>query len=170
MISVIVGSFGYGKTTYLKNTFLNKSRKEKLIYALIGQDFNEHKTIRNFKIFVDDAVKMSDTIFVVDEAKTALPQKEPDANKNPFERNLLTWFLNARKCNNNIFIVYHTLRQVPVWLIGYIDYLVRFGTTEQRKYMLNRFDGIEPIIASLKKYPTIKKFDKDVIKITNRKE
>lgn len=150
MIVIIVGDFGAGKTTFLKEKFLNKTQKQKMVYALIKKDIGGN-VYNNFKSYIGDAVKLSNTTFVVDEAATALPRKEPDPSKGKFPLELLTWFLNARKCNNAVFIVYHTLREIPIWLISYSDYFIRFKTNDLIQFQKMRFQSFPNIVQSLEK-------------------
>ena len=157
MIVVIVGDFGAGKTTYLKEKFLNKTVKQKMVYALIKKDIGG-TVYTNFKEYIAHGVKLSNTTFIVDEAATALPRKEPDPTKGKFPLELLTWFLNARKCNNTVFIVYHTLREVPIWLISYSDYFVRFKTNDLLQFQKMRFQSFPNIVDSLEKNNFSKKF------------
>ncbi len=149
MIVILVGSLGTGKTTYLKKKFLNKTKKNKLIFARVKQDIGG-KVYTNFKDYVSDAVLLSNTTFVVDEAKTAIPRNEPDVSKNKFGVDLITWFVNSRKLNNPIFIVYHSLRDIPVWLLGYTNYFIRFTTIDQFQHQKNRFQSFDSLCERLK--------------------
>ncbi len=174
MVTVVIGDFGTGKTTYLKEKFLKHSKKKKLVYALISKDFGGIPTFRNFKMYMNEASKMSDSVFIVDESATALPRKEPDPTKNPFNYQLLCWFLNARKCNNSLFLVFHTMREVPIWLIAYSDYFIRFRTNDLMQHQIMRFSSFPNVVKSLEKPPTQfnksfycygKKFDYDEIRV-----
>lgn len=156
---ILVGASGMGKTTEIKR-HIAKSKKTKLGYALISQDFEGVIPIeRDFKTFVDKAVKMKNTMFIIDEASTALPNEQPDATKNTFERNLKIFFLNSRKCNNVVFIVYHTMREVPVWLIAYANYFLRFNTSDQLQHQLTRFQSFPTIVKSIQENPIIPKYE-----------
>lgn len=159
MVNILVGDFGTGKTTYLKKNFVNRTKKDKLIYALISKDFDGLPCERNFKTYVDKAVSKKDTLFIIDEARTAIPKQEPDVSRGDFDRNLITWFLNARKCNNFIFIVFHSLREIPIWLISYSDMFIRFRTNDLLQHQINRFQSFPAIVESIHEQPTMKNFD-----------
>jgi len=165
MVNIVVGDFGTGKTTYLKNNFVLKTKRDTLIYALISQDFGGLHCERNFKKYVDLAVTKSNTLFIIDEAKTAIPKQEPDVSRGDFDYKLVTWFLNARKCNNFIFIVFHSLREIPIWLISYSDMFIRFRTNDLFQHQLNRFQSFPPIVESIKEFPNMPNFTWDEITI-----
>ncbi len=134
----------------------------------MSSDFLDVKRIRsnnNFKQFLREAVKEKDSLHIIDEAKTAIPRNEPEANSSEFEDNLIKWILNSRKVNNFVVVVFHSLRDVPVWFLMYTNYFIRFGTNDQIQHQLNRFQSYESICKSLKENPTISKFEYDEIKI-----
>ena len=171
MVNILVGAMGSGKTTYLKNNWLKPTKKEVLCYALIKKDLGNYAYESNFKKYIDKAVLKKDTLFIIDEAKRALPKKEPDPTlfvingKKKFDYDLITWFLNSRKCNNAIFIVFHSFRDIPLWLLMYTNYIIRFGTKDQIHVQKRRFIDSEPIIESFENYPTLNNFSFDEIKI-----
>lgn len=168
-VVIIVGDFGAGKSTYLKNNFLNKTKKKKFVYALMKRDMPNLPYYSDFVEMVSDGVKVTDSLFVIDEASTCMPREQPDTRKGGRKgedaKLILTWFLNARKCNNMIFIVYHALEEVPKWLVKYSDYFVRFRTNDMLQYQINRFRSFPSIVQSLQKYPTLPNFKFDTVKL-----
>lgn len=167
MVAIITGEMDMGKTTYVKEHFFNKSKKKKMVYALIKKDFKEDVIFfNNIKPFAAEAVKLHDTIFFVDEAKTCFTHDELDpTRKDPLDRNLLIWLENSRKVNNAIFISFKMLRDIPLWLLGYTQHLVRFKTMDQLDRQITRFKSFPTIVESLETYPTLERFDCDEIKI-----
>lgn len=166
LVVIIVGEMGMGKTTYIKS-FLNRTKKKKIIYALIQKDFGKVSNFHtNIRSFVSQCVLEKDSINVVDEAKTAFSHNDPNPNrKDNHERNLLVWLENSRKCNNAILISFKMLRDIPLWLLGYCNFFVRFQTNDQINIQARRFDSFPNIVKSLNDYPVIKKFSCDEIKI-----
>ena len=166
MVSIVIGGFGEGKTTMLKTNYLKKTKNKKRIYCLVKNDFADLglQAERSFKVFVRDAVKQTNTMFVVDEARSALKHKEPDAEKE-HDRLLITWLLNARKYNNMVFIVFHSFHEIPVWLLMYSHYILRFNTQDQLNYQRTRFSSYPNIVKSIDDFPTIQKYEYDEIKI-----
>lgn len=163
MVVIEVGDFGTGKTTLLKQKFLI-SKMQKRAYALVKKDLNI-PCENNFKTFLDDVVNLTNTICVVDEASTAIPREQPDATKREFDRKLLTWFVNARKYNNVIVLVFHALEEVPKWLIKYCDYFLRFKTNDLLQYQMQRFRSFPNLYQSLIDIPTMPNFVYDEIKL-----
>ena len=165
MVTIIVGALGSGKTSLLKNRFLKKTKKQKLCYALMQQDLGDYTYIRDFREYIEQGVKMKDVLFVVDEAVTAVPKKQPDPTKKKFDRELLTWLLNSRKCNNVIFFIFHALQDIPVWLLKYSTFIIRFDTVDQMNFQKTRFASFPTLVNSIKTNPRIPKYQYDEIKI-----
>lgn len=166
MINIIVGDFGAGKTTMLKTRFISKSKKEKLIYAVMRNDFGKDVPYESdMKKYIDYAVKKANHLFIVDEASTFIPREQPDAAKKDFDKKLITFFVNARKSNNLVFLVFHALEEVPKWLIKYCDTFLRFRTNDMLQYQITRFGSFPNIVKSLKEIPTMQNFEYDEIKL-----
>lgn len=164
-IIVIVGEQGAGKGSVLKSRFL-VIPKEKLCYALIRADLGENLTyIRNRDEYINKACTMKDTMFVIDEAQTFFSKKEPDSANNPMDRKMMEWFVNQRKCNNMILIVYHSLRDVPLWILTHTNYFLRFNTKENLNIQKTRFSSHPNIVTSIENYPVIEKLEYDEIKL-----
>lgn len=167
LVVIVVGEMGMGKTTYIKENFLNRTKKKKIVYALVQKDFGKVDEFHNnIKSFVSSVVLKHDTINVVDEAKTAFGHKEPDVNrKDQHDRNLVVWLENSRKFNNAIIISFKMLRDIPLWLLGYCNYFVRFNTMDQIQFQVQRFKSFPNITDSLENNPVLEKYVCDEIKI-----
>lgn len=165
-VFVLAGEFGSGKTTLLKH-YLKKidPKKKRMLFALVKNDLGSD-IIKSSKEFFAEAVNSKDTCMIIDEARIALPKSIPD---NPGEHDLriLTTFINARKLNNIIFIVYHSLGEIPLWLLKYTDILLRFRTKDQLQYQRARFASFANIVESIDNFPSIEKFEHDQIILNN---
>lgn len=154
----IVGGTGEGKTTYIKNKF--NSERQTICYLRIESDFDGKNTIKftNFMELLNFARKKKNKKFYIDEAFTCLPKRlEIKMDKPDHPHNILADFLvNARKLNNFVVIILHSLKQIPDWLPTYIDYLIRFNTNDQFQYQAARFSGFPIIEESIKKDQFIK--------------
>lgn len=166
----LAGEMGSGKTSYIKK--LSKKVKTKTIccYLRITDDWNDGNVLKftNFVEFIKYANTQTNTLFIIDEAFTCLPKKlNIKMNKPNDINNLLADFLvNCRKLNNFIFIIYHSLSQIPTeWLIPYLDYLVRFKTNDLLNYQSQRFKSFPNIVQNLEQFPTIEKFKPKIIKL-----
>jgi hypothetical protein len=150
----LAGELGAGKTSYIKKFAAKAKTKKTVCYLRISDDWNDGKvlTFTNFVEFIKYANTQTNTLFIIDEAFTCLPKKlNIKMNKPNDINNLLADFLvNCRKLNNFIFIIYHSLSQIPTeWLIPYLDYLVRFKTNDLMQYQVSRFKSFDTIVKSL---------------------
>lgn len=169
-VIAIVGAMGEGKTTYVKG-YTSKSRRNSLCYLRIGSDFENDKKVNahtNFMQFIKEGNKSKDRICIIDEAFTCLPKKLNIKMDNPnHPHNQLADFLvNSRKMNNWVFIIFHSLSQIPSeWLIPYLDRLVRFNTTDLMQYQFQRFKSFPNIANDILEYPTIEKYKPRKLKL-----
>ncbi len=174
MIIGFVGDYGTGKTTEAKKRFLLKTKKKKRIIAPVQADFkdlpdfNKIKFHDTIELFVKEAVTLSDTCFVIDEAVCYIPKKQPDSTSGEHEKNLLTWMVNARKLNNLILFLYHDFTETPLWIFKTMDYLLRFRTNDQFNIQYQRFITFPNISKSFKGLNgenNLPNYDYDEIKI-----
>lgn len=166
----LVGEMGSGKTSYIKKYAAKVKGKNICCYLRVSDDWNDKKVLKftNFVEFVKYANTQTNTVFIIDEAFTCLPKKlNIKMNKPNDINNLLADLLvNCRKLNNFIFIIYHSLSQIPTeWLIPYLHYLVRFKTNDLLQYQINRFRSFASIVASLIQFPTLEKYKPLIIKL-----
>lgn len=166
-VVALAGQTGSGKTTFVKNMTAN-SKKNIFAYVRIEKDFKRGKVFTNFMDFLKVTSQKSNSIFFIDEAFTCLPKTlsaRPD-KPNSVDNLIIDLLVNARKLNNFIFIVYHSLSQVPTqWLIPYLDYFVRFNTQDMLQFQKTRFSSFPQIYNSLETYPEIPKLSCDEIKM-----
>lgn len=157
----VIGATGEGKTYWVKSV-LRKTKNEKFTFSLIAGDYNkECKMITNFTEFLHLISTKTNCVFVVDEAYVVLPQSlNPEAKK--LHRIIAEALVNARKLNNIVIFVFHQFRQLPGWLVGYSNFVIRFNSNDQFEVQARRFASYENLYSSLFKYPKIKK-DKKII-------
>lgn len=148
MVTIIIGDYGTGKTTLLKKKFLSHTKRNKKIIAPVPEDFPNMKVETDFEAYMKDAVKLTNTFFVVDEAVTCIPMKQPDASSNDHNKRVLTWLVNARKFNNAIFFVYHDFNETPLWIFRKADFVLRFQTNDQLDIQKRRFITFPKIVRS----------------------
>ena len=166
----VVGKTGEGKTSYIKKFSQKLKTKNTVCYLRISDDWNDDdvKKFTNFKEFIKYANTQKNTLFIIDEAFTCLPEKlNVKMNKPRDLNNLLADFLvNARKLNNFVFIIFHALSQVPTkWLIPYLDYFVRFATQDFIDVQIRRFKSFLNIVRSFIDYPEVEKYKPIVLKL-----
>lgn len=167
-VCCLVGETGVGKTTYVKE-FVAESEKKLIGYCRIREDIDLKGHIHtNFVDFINECNSVTNHHIFIDEAFTCLPKRiliKPDKPEN-IHNQIADLLVNARKLNNWVWIIYHSLSQVPTeWIIPYLNYFVRFQTNDQINYQKTRFSSFPNIVKSLDEYPTIPKFHWDEIKI-----
>jgi len=166
----LAGELGAGKTSYIKKFAAKAKAKQTVCYLRISDDWNDKNilTFTNFVQFIKYANTQTNTLFIIDEAFTCLPKKLNIKMDKPNDiNNLLADFLvNCRKLNNFIFIIYHSLSQIPTeWLIPYLDYLVRFKTNDLLQYQITRFKSFANIVSNLMRYNTVEKYKPITLKL-----
>lgn len=166
----ISGELGAGKTTYIKKFAAKAKAKQTVCYLRISDDWNDKNiiTFTNFETFLKYANNQTNTLFIIDEAFTCLPKKLNIKMGKPNDiNNLLADFLvNCRKLNNFIFIIYHSLSQIPTeWLLPYLHYFVRFNTTDLMQYQISRFKSFPNISESLIKHTKLEKHKPIILKL-----
>lgn len=169
-VIIIVGEMGSGKTTYIKNFSSRLKDKQTLIYLRLKDDYEGKKVKKftNFMDFINQAKKSKDTLLLIDEAFTCLPKQLTIKMNNPSHphNKLADMLVNTRKMNNFLFIILHSLKQIPTeWLLDYCDYLVRFNTKDKLQYQINRFETFPNIVESLEKIPKLPKYKSITLKL-----
>lgn len=156
-VYLVIGEMGMGKSTHVKERFMDKWKREIMAYNLIADDFEGIPCIHDFDEYLDEAVYKSNTLMIVDEASTCIPEKKPNPRK-PFGKKILTWFVNSRKCNNPVFIIYHSYKDVPLWVLMYSNFMIRFNTMDMLDIQKRRFRSYPKVVESFEDFPTIPKF------------
>ncbi len=166
----LVGELGAGKTSYIKKFAAKAKAKQIICYLRISDDWDDKNvsTYTNFAEFLNYANKQTNTLFIIDEAYTCLPKKLniKMGKPNDIHNKLADFLVNCRKLNNFIFIIYHSLSQIPSdWLIPYLDYLVRFKTNDLMQYQIQRFKSFANIVQNLIKFNTVEKYKPIILKL-----
>lgn len=165
----VAGSTGEGKSTFVKQKFTSKHKRETLLYLTVRSDFEgaKVKKFTNFGELIKVARNKQNIVVIVDEAFTCLPEKlnikmdKPDYIHNQFAEVLV----NARKLNVLFIFLVHSLDQIPKWLVRYLNWLIRFNTLDQFEYQEQRFKSFPIIVNSLKNKRSLPKFKPDILKL-----
>ena len=85
---------------------------------------------------------------------------------NDMNNKLADFLVNCRKLNNFIFIIFHSLSQIPSeWLIPYLDYLIRYKTNDLLQYQISRFKSFANIVRNLIEVKTVPDFKPIILKL-----
>lgn len=155
-VYIVAGRMGCGKTTFVK-ALMQSTDCFKAAYALVKCDYDEVTQFKDYEYFLHLMNSKTDSIFVIDEAYTCLPDALQVRTK-PLDRMLAEILVNSRKYNNLIFIVFHNLQQMKKWLPAYTNYFVRFNTQDQISYQLARFKSYSGMRYSLVNKPSFEPF------------
>jgi hypothetical protein len=170
----LAGTTDEGKTTYIKKFSSKLKTKNTVCYLRISDDWNDPsiKTFTNFRKFIEYANTQKDTLFIIDEAFTCLPEKlviNPD-KPNKIDNLISDFLVNARKLNNFVFIIFHAVAQIPSkWVVPYLDYLVRFATNDLWQYQIARFKSFPNIVKSFTDFPNVKRFEPIVLSLRKKR-
>ena len=170
-VNCLVGHTKTGKTTFIKEKFCNKvDNKEILAYVRIRDDFNIEgaKVYNNFEEFLRLVSKKKDSLIIIDEAWTALPQtiNVSMGKPNKLDNILADFLVNAPKMNNFVFIIYHSFSQIPSkWLIPYLDFLIAFKTNDMYNVQIRRFTSYPEIARYLSGKPITENYIKKTLKL-----
>lgn len=169
-VIAVVGDMGAGKTTFIKKYSARYRSDQTYCYMRLSTDWEDKKiiTFTNFEQFIRVANKKKNKLFLIDEAFTCLPKRlnvKMDKPEN-IHNQLADFLVNSRKMNNFIFIILHSLSQIPTeWLVPYLDYIVRFKTNDLIQHQVQRFKSFPHIEKNLLDYPTIENFKPIILKL-----
>jgi len=118
-VILLIGKKDAGKTTKVKE-LLRKSKKHELIY-----DFRSEYGYKLLDIddFLELALLEENCNIVIEECTVYLDHK----SDNRKVKNLLS---GASHKNNNIYLLYHTMRSIPGYIFDLIDYYYLFHTSD----------------------------------------
>lgn len=150
---LIVGASGNGKSTILKKLIRPVHSNRLFVYDVQGEYF-EDEDLPDIDEFLVAMEKKTDTVQVYEEATIFFSNR----GSNKLMRKIL---VSARHDRNVIFLVFHSIRSIPLYIYDLIDTIIVFNTNDN-----------EDIVQS--KHPTLleawrkvkgKKYVYEVVKI-----
>lgn len=147
ILTLVVGINGTGKTTWLNNQIVNKSKK----CLIITPDSSEWKTVptitpgevRTFTgigklIYNDDTLEVIKNNFfggslILDDAMSYLNNQTPDT--------LRYLYIRRRQRGIDLYVVAHGLKQLPPQIFTFATFLVLFNSVEN--FQLRKKEIIE---------------------------
>lgn len=143
-IYLICGQTGSGKTFYIENELLPEIILKK--YDIFIFDVNNEYQIKNKYSFVgmDDFLEKVENIknsCIVFEEATAFFN-----NRGAAGQTLINLIVRKRHQNNILVFVFHSLRQIPVYVFDFCNYLILFRTNDREDIVRNKFKFNDDII------------------------
>lgn len=153
---IVVGGTGMGKTTLNKN-YLRQVSKECLWLYDVNNEYSEflppNYLLPKFDSFCDKAACLSNAVIVFEEATIFLSNKGSN-------RILIDILVRKRHTSNLIFLVFHSLRSVPKYLLDLCNILILLKTNDP-EHIVKAFDNDNLLQAynELKKAPMLQNPD-----------
>jgi dephospho-CoA kinase len=126
LVTLIVGGQGQGKTTFVKSSAKDMKR---VVVLDINNEYEElektgaNRIVRNFRESLNDLKELNDITLIVEEATTFFSNRK-------YDENLQEMIIRKRHQKNNIFLIYHSLTDIPDYLLRISDYLILFKTKD----------------------------------------
>ena len=149
MVLIVAGSTGTGKSTFIKELIKTVSerthKKEVLIFDFQGEhsDVQGTKIIPNINLPVKIAKEKFFNLFllrknsciVFEEARIYC--KHQDLNEEMIKK-----LVGKRHDSNTIIFSFHALRQIPLWLLDYTDFIFLKHTIDTNVARFNEYPDI----------------------------
>jgi hypothetical protein len=126
LVTLIAGGQGTGKTTFVKSCILNPKR------AVILDINNEYKEldklgclriVKDFQNRLKDIVNLPQITLIVEEATIFFSNRK-------YDKNLCEMIVRKRHLQSDIFMLYHSLTDIPDYLLRISDFLWVFKTKD----------------------------------------
>lgn len=149
---IVVASTGMGKTTLVKN-YLQQVSKECLWLYDVNNEYTDFLVpdykLPKFDMFCEKAANLKQAVIVFEEATIFLSNKGSN-------RILVDILVRKRHTNNLVFLVFHSLRSVPKYLLDLCNYLILLKTNDP-EHIVKSFDNDSLLegYAEIKKSPML---------------
>lgn len=121
---IVVGATGMGKTTWLKN-MLRTVHPENLFLYDVNAEYTElyNAPLPDFDKFSDEAKHKRESVIVFEEATIFLNNRGSNVS-------LIDVLVRKRHTKNIVFLVFHSFRAVPKYIIDLCNYMVIHKTND----------------------------------------
>ncbi len=150
-VSVIVGGKGTGKTTFLKSVLNKVHPKARLVYD-VNNEYRElyPHSLLDHDVFLEKVINVQNAVVIFEEATIFFSNRGDD-------RSLKNLLVRARHTNNMTFLVYHSLRAVPVYILDLANFIVLFKTNDSFNRIEKKFqnDELNTMFKNVNKHTSI---------------
>jgi hypothetical protein len=125
-INIVCGGQGQGKTTFVKNSV---SKMQGVIVLDVNNEYKDLEKegakliIKDFRTSLENIKNLNGITLIVEEATVFFSNRK-------YDENLLELIIRKRHQKNNIFLIYHSLTDIPDYLLRLSDYLILFKTKD----------------------------------------
>jgi GTP-binding protein EngB required for normal cell division len=149
-----------GKST-LGKYLMSITRQE--VYAISIKNNLGRPIYMNWKVFMQDIKGKKDIFIFIDEAKSFINKNEDFMER--YKGDFLQLLRMAKEWNIIVIMVFHSLREIPVWLLAHLDEIERWETKEDKVRQARRFADFEYVHDSLVTRPNLDKYEHVSLKI-----
>lgn len=132
-----IGGTGSGKTTNTRKILGQLNRMPKHIYD-VNNEYNTGKPLTTFETFLSQANNLKQTVIVFEEATIFFSHSSAG-------KDIKELLVRKRHTGNIIVLNFHSLRQVPLFILDFTDFI----------YLFNTKDNPANIEVKFKDYPEI---------------
>lgn len=126
LVTLIAGGQGTGKTTFAKSCIQNPKRAVILDVNNEYKEYDKQGALRitdNFKKSLQDLKTLSGITLICEEATIFFSNRK-------YDESLVSIIIRKRHQLNDIFLVYHSLTDIPDYLLRISDFLWVFKTKD----------------------------------------
>lgn len=130
---LIVGCTGSGKSTFVRNAIKNINENALMLYDVNAEYSDLYKRpLLEFEEFAENATKVHNAVIVFEEATIFLDAR----SSNEY---LIDVLVKKRHRKNTIFLVFHSLSDVPLYIFRKCTHVVLFKTNDSVSIVESRF-------------------------------
>lgn len=134
---IIVGASGSGKSTLLKTLIRKTHPKRVKPYDVNGEYYKcakcieqqikncVHTTLPDIEDFLDDMLEIRESVIIFEEATLFFGERSDN-------KKIKSILVRARHNHNMVFLVFHSIGDIPPKIYSLIDYVVVFNTNDER--------------------------------------
>jgi Cdc6-like AAA superfamily ATPase len=149
---VIVGATGTGKTTEVCKILENLRNRKSFIFDVNKEE--KYKVFKNswdknldFKKFVENMCKVANSNIIFEEATIFFSHAG-------ITENIKKILVQKRHTNNFILFNFHSLRQVPLFILDFCDVLIIGKTIDNRKNIETKFSAFTEVFEAFEQAQT----------------
>jgi DNA helicase HerA-like ATPase len=135
LVTIVCGGQGVGKTTFVKNSLYDKRRTVILDVNNEYTDLESHgskRVTKDFRDALENIKNLNGISLVVEEATVFFSNRK-------YDDNLQEMIIRKRHQKNDIFLIYHSLGDIPDYLLRIADFLVLFKTKDNQTHVEDKY-------------------------------